>query len=317
VRQSALLSCILVLAAACGGGDGGSAQAPVVVETIETTAESAPGALPGWTAPLLAETGPEVSIVFSTSDYGPGENRIGFLVVTGDGELVQSPDATVYFALEGSSKPAQTAARLEPVGPHVDPPGAPPHDHLDATDLFVAQLDLAESGRYWMVVQPEGAEIQAVGTLDVRDRTLSAPVGTRAVASDNPTLDDAPAGEITTASPPDRELLRYSIADSLAAKVPFVVVFATPKFCQSRTCGPTVEVVDAVRQEIGPAVRFIHVEIYEGNDPQKGPNRWVQEWNLPSEPFTFLVDGSGVIRAKFEGSVSVGELEAAVRKHLL
>jgi hypothetical protein len=223
----------------------------------------------------------------------------------------------VHVALEGSSEPVKTVATLQPVGPHVDPPGSPPHDHLDATDIYVVQLDVPESGRYWVVVQPAGARIQAIGTLDVRERTLSPPVGAQAISSDNPTLADAPAEEITTASPPDIELLRYSIGDSLAAKTPFVVVFATPKFCQSRTCGPTVEVVDEVRQEIGPLVRFIHVEIYEDNDPQKGPNRWVEEWNLPSEPFTFVVDRDGVIRAKFEGSVSAGELEAAVREHLL
>jgi hypothetical protein len=32
----------------------------------------------------------------------------------------------------------------------------------------------------------------------------------------------------------------------------------------------------------GP-VRFIHVEVYEDNDPQMGVNRWMQEWKLPSE----------------------------------
>lgn len=311
-----LLVCLLALASACGGGSG-AGQAPAVVETAEVAAETAPGALPGWMEPLLAEAGPEVALVFSTSDYGAGENRVGFLIVRDDGGLVQAPDATVYVALEGSADPVESAAVLEPVGPHVDPPGSPPHDHLDATDIYVARLDLPEPGRYWMVVQPAGADIQAVGTLDVRGRTLSPPVGSQAIASDNPTLDDAPAEEITTASPPDIELLRYSIADSLAAKTPFVVVFATPKFCQSRTCGPTVEVVEEVRREIGSSVRFIHVEIYDGNDPEKGPNRWVKEWNLPSEPFTFLVDRDGVIRAKFEGSVSAAELEAAVREHLL
>ena len=47
---------------------------------------------------------------------------------------------------------------------------------------------------------------------------------------------------------PDRALLRYSIAESIAARKPFVVVFATPNFCTSRTCGPVVDVVDAVRK---------------------------------------------------------------------
>jgi len=92
-----------------------------------------------------------------------------------------------------------------------------------------------------------------------------------------------------------------------------VAVFATPKFCESRTCGPVVDVVDAVRKRFaGKGVRFIHVEIYRGNDPQNGLNRWVREWRLPSEPWT-SVGRDGRIKAKFEGSVSAGELAAAVR----
>lgn len=273
--------------------------------------------LPGWAAPYLAKSGPEVALVYSTSDYGVGENRFGFLVVRNDGQLVQAPTAEVYVGREGSAEPVATTARLVPLGPHSHPGGAEPHDHLDATDLYVGTVDLPKPGRYWMVIQPEGKEIQGIGSLEVREQTITPPVGSKAIPSDNPTLADAPAPEITTASPPDTELLRYSIADSLQARKPFVVVFATPKFCQSRTCGPTVEVVQKVEKEIGPAVRFIHVEIYKDNDPQKGTNRWVNEWRLPTEPWVFLVDANGVIRAKFEGSVSVDELAAAVRNDLL
>ena len=91
------------------------------------------------------------------------------------------------------------------------------------------------------------------------------------------------------------------------------MTFATPQFCQTRTCGPGVDVVTAVRKKPGSAgVRFIHVEIYEDNDPAKGVNRWVEEWKLPTEPFTYVVDRQGVIRTKLEGAFSARELERAV-----
>ena len=71
-------------------------------------------------------------------------------------------------------------------------------------------------------------------------------------------------------------------------------MFATPKYCESRTCGPTVETVDAVRRDLVTSpVRWIHVEIYEDNDPAKGTNEWVKQWNLPSEPWVFVVDETG------------------------
>ena len=98
-------------------------------------------------------------------------------------------------------------------------------------------------------------------------------------------------------------------------KRPFVVVFATPKYCTSRTCGPVVDVVSAVRRRPTSAgLSFVHVEIYKDNDPAKGENRWVREWKLPSEPWIFLVGADGRVRERFEGTVSVQELDAAVRR---
>jgi hypothetical protein len=70
------------------------------------------------------------------------------------------------------------------------------------------------------------------------------------------------------------------------------------------------------RKFASSGIRFIHVEIYTDNDPKKGYNKWVREWNLPTEPWVFLVDGSGIIRGKFEGAVSVEELEKAVLEDL-
>ena len=104
-------------------------------------------------------------------------------------------------------------------------------------------------------------------------------VGDAAIASDTPTI--ASTGrdfaKLTTRTPPDESLLEYSIADSLRSRVPFVVTFSTPKFCSSRTCGPVVDVVEEVASRFeGGKTRFIHVEVYEGNDPAKGFNRWMR-----------------------------------------
>ena len=86
-----------------------------------------------------------------------------------------------------------------------------------------------------------------------------------------------PVAALTTDVPPDRALLRESIAGSLAAHKPFVVTFATPRFCTSRVCGPVVDVVQSVaRRFSGSGIRFIHVEVYRDNDPTKGYNRWMQ-----------------------------------------
>jgi hypothetical protein len=181
----------------------------------------------------------------------------------------------------------------------------------------VVHLRVPKADTWWVLARPAGAKIGAVGNLVAHARTASPAIGSRAYPSRTPTLATTPIAKLTTRVPPDRSLLRYSVADSLRAHVPFVLVFATPKFCTSRTCGPVVDVVMSVqRREASHGIRFIHVEIYRDNVVAEGPNRWVREWRLPSEPWTFLVGRDGRIEAKFEGSVSAAELDAAVRRYL-
>jgi hypothetical protein len=263
--------------------------------------------------------GESVGLVGGTSDYAPGLVRVSFLVVRHNGRVVATRRARLLVARGLALRPfARGVARLERVGV----PGAHT-DAGDVTHLYVGHLRLRRPGRYWLLAEPlgvRGRPIRAVGTLDVRPRSASPAVGSRAYPSRTPTIASTHGnfGLLTTRVPPDRGLLRFSIAGSLAAHKPFVVVFATPKFCTSRTCGPVVDVVDTARRRFrGSGIRFVHVEIYRRNDPTLGFNRFVRQWRLPTEPWTFLVGSDGRVKAKFEGSVSLGELSAAIRRTLL
>jgi len=81
------------------------------------------------------------------------------------------------------------------------------------------------------------------------------------------------------------------------------------------TAMAVVDVVDAVRRQFASSpVRFIHVEVFQDNDPATGYNRWMKQWGLRSEPWTFVVGRDGRVKAKFEGSGSASELAAAVRR---
>ena len=263
---------------------------------------------------LWRASGQAVALVPGTSDYAVGDVRLTFLVVTRRGRTVERPRARVWVARTRTAAPfARTIARLERVGVG---------DRIEAGDvrtIYVTHLRLRRPGLYWVLARPLGAatRIGGIDELDVKARPSSPAVGSRAYPSRTPTLATAPVRALTTRVPPDRALLRYSIAGALRAHLPFVVTFATPRFCTSRTCGPVVDVVDAVRRRLrGSAVRFIHVEIYRDNDPSKGENEWVRQWHLPTEPWTFVVGRDGRIHAKFEGSLSVPELRTAVRRVL-
>jgi hypothetical protein len=91
-----------------------------------------------------------------------------------------------------------------------------------------------------------------------------------------------------------------------------VLVFATPLLCQSRVCGPVVDVAAQVQHRFGSRVAFIHQEIYRDNDVAKGFRPQVAAWRLPTEPWTFVIDRRGVVRERFEGALSARELERAV-----
>jgi hypothetical protein len=292
VGRLAPVGVLAVLVAGCGGATSSSG-------TIDS---------------ILARPGPDVAVTEAAGEFVPGVVRYPFMVIRNDARPVYRPSARIWVATGREAKPFErTTARLEPIGvPGLSGPAAG-----NVNRLYVAHVRIPHPGRFWLVAAPTGARIQAVGVFDVRSQSPTPAVGAKAPDSDTPTLADAPARSLTTRRPPDVELLRYSVAGSLAAHRPFVVTFATPKFCTSRTCGPVVDVVDAVRKRFASSgVRFIHVEVYTDNDPAKGYNRWMRQWRLRSEPWTFLVGGDGRVKAKFEGSVSEAELAAAVRRIL-
>jgi hypothetical protein len=288
----------ILFAAGCGGG--GADEGGTGSTTSGATLES-----------LWRASGESVGAVAGTSDFQVGRNRVSFLVVDKQGRLRQRPTAHVWVARGLKQKPfAETTARLEPIG-------VPGGDTADAGAIYVTHFETPTAGTYWYMAQPVGGrKIQALGNVVVKKQSAAPSVGDQAIASRTPTLAST-GGDLqalTTSRHPDRALYRSSVAEALAAHDPFVLTFATPQFCQSRTCGPVVDVVSAVRkrQPQGSPVRFIHVEIYKDNDPANGVNQWVDQWRLPTEPFTFVVDRSGVIRTKLEGAFSVDELERAV-----
>ncbi len=293
----ALLAVACLLSIGCGGSDDAaeSAGAPSGGGTLEEL----------WRAP-----GDDVAVIPGTENHEPGDVRVSFLVVDAEGNVSLLPTARVWVSRALDEAPfLESMAQLERIGV---PGGA----EADATHIYVAHLRLPDPGTYWLLAEPEGGKkVQALGNVVVSENDPEPGPGDPAPRSETPTIAsvEGDLSKLTTRTPPDMSLLRYSVASSLRAKVPFVVTFSTPKFCSSRTCGPVVDVVEeTARRFEGKGVRFIHVEVYDGNDPAQGFNQWIQEWGLETEPWTFVVGRNGKIVERFEGAVSVRELEEAV-----
>jgi hypothetical protein len=172
---------------------------------------------------------------------------------------------------------------------------------------------------------PLASPVSVRVTFPVAERPSVPAVSDAAPSVESPTLADAGGDprKISTDPNPDPKLYQLSIADALAAKKPFLLVFATPAFCQTATCGPTLDVVRAVLKDF-PTLTAVHVEPYvmqvrNGSlQPvldaagQFQTVKAVQVWNLPTEPYTFLVAADGKVAARFAGPIDPAELRDAI-----
>ncbi len=71
-----------------------------------------------------------------------------------------------------------------------------------------------------------------------------------------------------------------------------------------------------MRAKYGDQMEFIHQEVYVDNDKNKGLRDPLNAFNLPTEPWLFVLDKSGVVKARLEGSFGVGAFEEAIKAGL-
>jgi hypothetical protein len=151
-------------------------------------------------------------------------------------------------------------------------------------------------------------------------------VGDKAISVHTPTVASAHGNvkSIDTRVPPD-SMHGTDLVDALKRHRPTVLLFATPALCQSRVCGPVTDVAEQVKSEYGDHAEFIHMEIYQDNDVNKGVRPQVAQWGLCSqrgksflcnEPFLFAINRRGRVAAQLQGAFSVSELQDAVRRAL-
>ena len=273
---------------------------------------------------------PGLQPVITTSELVVGRNRFAFGLLK-DGNLVSGRSVAVrlYDVREADAQlVAVTSAVYQPLEViesgrhvHVHPDGTR-HEHDSATDvhgIYVAYLTLERPGPWGVeiVVQHEHGGVEASRlsvTALARPRAplpgAPAPRSRNLVAADVSDL-----RLIDSSDPPDPRLHQTRIADAIRQNRPQVIVFATPKHCTSRVCGPVLDVVRTLIPAYGAHLAFVHEEIWQAGDTQRlSPT--AEEWNLRSEPWIFVVDGDGVIRARFEGLTTRRELETALRQML-
>jgi hypothetical protein len=259
--------------------------------------------------------------VLASSELAQGPNRFLFSLTDPAGALLAAPDVAV---------------RLEFFDDEADPDE--PVFEADARflwaieglrGLYAADIEYPSPGRWgtrFYATFPDGRTETVRVDYDVWDETSTPPIGSPAPLIDTPTADSV-GGDLSLISSdpdPDPRFYERSILGAIEDDIPAVIAFVTPSFCQTATCGPTIEKIKEVAASHPTGVNFVHVEPYlmwvkdgylqpylsEEGQLQVAP--WTERYGLRTEPFVIVIDGEGLVRAKFEGAITVDELEDAL-----
>jgi hypothetical protein len=331
-RLPLLLLVALALLAGCGGGSDAkdpAAQVPAeggvrakVRAAQSVTAADFP-ATDGRTLQQVADAagaaGPELGM--ASSIFTVGQDRVAFGIIDDQSGFVYGK--TALYVAPGPNRPAQgpfpaPADVLVTAGRYRSKQAATEADPFAA--VYAAQVPFKRPGDYSIlaVTQSGGKNVAAPGQVKViagRDDRIPG-VGDPAPKVETDTLGSArgDVASIDTRVPPS-DMHAQSFADVVGRK-PVALLFATPQLCQSRVCGPVVDVALQMKAKYGDRVDFIHQEVYVDNDPKKGLREPLKRFNLPTEPWLFIVGKDGRITARLEGSFGLSAFERALKTAL-
>lgn len=310
-RVPATLLTLALLVSACASSASSAAPDPsaasscaVAPEPTDTSAWGIPATTPGLVPYIV------------TNAVACGKSRLLMLYLDAGNRVRSAPDRTVNVAFYDLGRdPNKVVATA--TGDFV-------WTVEGERGMYVLDVDLPEAGTWgaaFTTAAPGSPPETVRMTFSVRSDVPTVRIGQPAPASKTPTAADVGGdlSKLSTDAKPAPAFYQTSVADALAAHKPFMLVFATPKFCTSQQCGPTLDhlkPIAAAHQE----VTFINVEPYKLQvvDGALQPvldakNQLVatdvtNQWGLLSEPWIFAVDRAGVVRGSYEVAISANEL---------
>ncbi|MEN9935913.1 MAG: hypothetical protein RLZZ387_2492 [Chloroflexota bacterium] len=275
-----------------------------------------------------------VEPVFAFSEAVVGPNRIALGLVR-NGSPVNDPGAQVrlrFFDLSDTSAQPQGEAQATYYGAGL--PAA----------VYVAYPSFPKAGEWGIEVSTTltGQAEPSVRRLrlEVREESLAPNVGQPAISVKTLTPADVPdPSYLSSGKVEDLSLYQVSLDQALLSGKPTALLFATPAFCRTAVCGPSLQVMQGLRKQYGDQVNFIHVEVYQhpfgdsfraqeelftrlaqenraptDEERRQGLSDAMAAWNLPSEPWLFLIDAKQTIVARYEGGITEDELGPAIEK---
>lgn len=278
---------------------------------------AAPSASDAWGLPA---TRPKLTPILISNAIAKGKARILFLYLDDKNAVASAPDRIARVAFYDLARdPNKAVATAD--GAFVWTIETEPR-----RGMYVVEADLPLAGTWGaeFTTEAPGSPAETVRlTFPVRDTTTAVAVGQKAPASKTPTAADV-GGDLTkisTDAHPDPAFYQTSVADAIATHEPFILVFATPKFCTSQQCGPTLDQLKPIAAA-HPDVTFINAEPYQlkvvdgvlepvlDSKNQLQATEITDQWGLLSEPWIFAVDRNGIVRGSYEVTITPAELDA-------
>ena len=271
-------------------------------------------------SPPAAESDSGLTTILATKELGVGSQRVAFLL-TSPKALITVPDVQVtsHYLGKGAA-PGETKT-------------APFHPWpYGVRGTYVTEMTFDRPGQWRLDIEVDQGENAGAAsiTLEVSGDGYVPQIGTVPPLSENKTLRRSGSIEkVTTDYSPDPDLYQLTVAEAVATGLPMVVVFASPAFCTSPTCGPQTDTVSELKDGYVGQANFIHVEIYDNPEEIQGDlskaelAKPLTDWGISDVPgwfnesWTFVLHGDGRIAQRFEGYATLEELEAALRPVLL
>jgi hypothetical protein len=314
----ALAGALSVGALFAGCGDSDEETSSDIVSAEAPSADAFPAAKGQTLDELLTSAQPTNDIVASPSGavFTPGPNRVGFGLFSVSGDQITDGEVALYAA--PGAKGAATGpfpARIESLETEPSFEARTTSDDPDAAKVvYISDIDFDREGEWRMIAMVhDGDELLAtrLPSIMVSETPKIPDVGDEAPAVHTPTVDEVgDIAKIDTRDPHDT-MHDTDLAD-VVGKEPVVLLFATPALCVSRVCGPVVDVAEQVKSEVGDDAAFIHVEVYNGNDPNEGIRPQLVDYGLETEPWLFVLDADGRVVDRIEGAFSASELRDAL-----
>lgn len=295
----------------CGSGDGDAGPA--------ATATTGSGAMTpaGGTTPGASGG---VRPVMLTSEFVADQgNRFAVGLIDGNGKLLRDADVNAKFYTlgeDGTTGTLRGEGALQFVELNVE--GAHQHDSSageavdeEAVAFYLANTPFDVAGSWaaeLSAVPPAGGEPVSIRVpFQVREQSQSPGLQETPPESQNDTFETTANPDTLCSRVPRCPLHDKVIADVLGNGRPLVVQFSTPAFCQTRFCGPVLEILLKQVPQYQDRVDFVHIEVWKDFQSREYREA-VTEWNLPGEPYTFFMNGDGKVVGKLESVFSDEEL---------